>query len=226
ERRAGAGGRRRAADPARVAHGPNGTRLPGRTRQRWRGRADLARRQPSGTGGAGPGDAGRGRPGGGPTDPAVVSGPDRRPLRARPGARQGRSPGPGRRRLPDQTVRDGRAAGPGPGGAAAERTVDSLRADRGERRHRSRPPRRHPWRRGSPPDPDRVRPAPGASRRRRQGAHPPPTPGARLGNLRRAEFAAAAGLRQLPAAETGTRPNPPGADRDGAGGGVPAAVGV
>ena len=116
-----AGGRRRAPDPQGAGRQPEGARLrdrPGRL----------------GGGGPRPGGAaapGRGRPrprpaghrrGGGDRGPAGLEPrPDHRAVGPRCRGRQDRRARRGRRRLRDQAVRHGRAAGPGPRGAAPHR---------------------------------------------------------------------------------------------------------
>ena len=60
-----------------------------------------------------------GRARGHPATARVDRGPDHRPVGPRPGARQDRGPGRGRRRLREQALRRGRTPGPNAGGAAA-----------------------------------------------------------------------------------------------------------
>ena len=128
-------GRRRAADPPlRARRAGNGRldRVRGRDREAGPGRgrhAQAGPRRPR------PRPAGWGRRGFHPRRARLVADPHHRALRTRRRDRQDRSAGCGSRRLSDQAVRSGRAAGESPGGAAA--------ADAG-RRHRQavRPVRR------------------------------------------------------------------------------------
>ena len=159
------GRRRRAPDPARPLDQPAGP---------WVRRADgRLRRGGAGRGGGPPARGGRARP------RAAGHGRrrgDRRTARlddgADPGAlgphgllRQGRGPRRGRRRLRDQTVRDGRAARPAAGGGAARRPGwgGAGRRRAGGRHRRPGGPPRRPRRRRRPPHADGVAPARGAA---------------------------------------------------------------
>ena len=152
--------RRRAADPAGAEGDPPRRRLRGGHGEQRGGGARPRRRQTTRGGDPRP-DAARHRRGrGDPAAARVEQDADRRPLRGRRGGPQGRGAGGRRRRLRDQALRPARAGRPARGGAAP-RPAGGGRADDRRRGHRDRPrrPQRPPRRRGSPPDPDRVRAA-------------------------------------------------------------------
>ncbi|CAA9542041.1 MAG: DNA-binding response regulator KdpE, partial [uncultured Thermomicrobiales bacterium] len=211
---AGAGRRRRAADPPSAPDRAQRSRL---RRGAGRGRFRGPRRAGAAAAGYRPTrsrHAARRWAGGRPANPRVVAGADHRPLGPGRGARQGRRAGPRRRRLPDEAVRDGGVAGPGPGGAAPDGRAGRVVGHRRRPDSRFWPPRRDAGRRRDPSDQDRVRPAPGAGDQRRQGPDPPAVAGACLGQLCRRQHPAAPGLRQLPAPQAGARPRPSPPDRN------------
>ena len=119
--------RRRAADPARARHEPEGARLRGRPRTDRRGRAHARGTPPSRSRHPRPRAARDRRDRGDPGAARLDAGADHRALGARGRAGQGGGARRRRRRLRDEAVRDGRAAGAAAGRAA---TGDARRRER------------------------------------------------------------------------------------------------
>ena len=140
--------------------------------------------------------------------------PGLRAVGAQLGRRPGRRSGGGRRRLPGQAIRAGRAGGAGEGAAAPQgRDRDVLVGDDLRRPARGRHPRppRPRQRRRRRPDQARVRPAGRAGRTQDRRAVPGPAAGAGVGLRLRRRHQRGRRVHRLPPPQAGGRRRAPAA---------------